>query len=221
MVCVSHLSMASHRDTPAPVTLVPSTTDEDSTFPQATNRSSSFWRNRFSNASLSSVRTLPPQYSVVDTLEEPPTLSPISDGITDNGGSGSLLYSPSSWSNSTSSFPLSQSAIEPPRYSLLHPRQSLVLTRRFSTDARFESEGDPQAHEFRYSYPIRQKNPWATLHLHTRDGIPGNSTPLQNQPRVPRLWSCDPITGTLHLDLDSPQNIQEVKVMVWFHIALR
>jgi hypothetical protein len=188
-----------------------------------TNRTSSFWRNRFSNASLltlSSIRTLPPQYSVVDTLEEPPT-SPVSDGITDNGASGSLQYAPSSWSGSSSSFPLSQSAVEPPRYSLLHPRQSLVLTRRVSTDACFEPEGDPQAHEFRYSYPIRQKNPWATLHLHTRDAIPGNPKPLQNQPRVPRLWSCDPITGTLHLDLDSPQNIQQIKVMVWFHIALR
>ena len=69
--------------------------------------------------------------------------------------------------------------------------------------------------EFRYSFPIRPKNPWATLHLRTRDAVLGNMKPLHIQPRVPRIWSCDPIRGTLELDLDSPQTIQQISVSVY------
>ena len=46
--------------------------------------------------------------------------------------------------------------------------------------------------------------------MHTYDTILGtHSKYLQNQSRVPRFWSCNPITGTvrLNLDLDTPQNI--------------
>jgi hypothetical protein len=64
--------MASHDDISAPVTPISSTTPY--------KISSSFFRNRFSNASLlslSSVRSLLPQYSVVDALEPP--ASPLSE----------------------------------------------------------------------------------------------------------------------------------------------
>ena len=184
----------------------------DSTVNASPTRSpSAFFRNRFSNASLltlSSVKTLPPQYSVVDTLEEA-GVGGHSDDNTDN-------QPPSC----TSEFRSSGCVIEPPRYSLLNPRRSLISTWRSSTATRFEVEGDPQAHEFRYSYPIRSKSPWATLHLHTRDTVPGNSKSLQNQPRVPRVWSCDPLTGVLQLELDSPHNIQQINIVVCYHFPL-
>jgi hypothetical protein len=103
----------------------------------------------------------------------------------------------------------SPSTMEPPRYSLLQHRQ-------FS-----DVEGDPQVLEYRYSYPIRPKNPWATLHLHTRDAAPGDSKSLINRPRVPRVWSCDPVTGAVQLDLDSPQSIQHISIMVRCRSVLR
>ena len=169
----------------------------------ARSRTSSIFRNRFSNASLlslSRIRTLLPQYSVVDALEEPPA-SPLSEV---NTVTESLWDSPS--------------AIEPPRYSLSQHRQSLMLTRRASTAPGFDVEAEPQTHDFQYSYPIRAKNPWATLQLHARVEVPGtHSKSLQNQPRLPRFWSCDPISGTVQLDLDSPQNIQQISITVWCH----
>ena len=143
------------------------------------SRSISFFRNRFSNASLlslSSIRTLLPQYSAVDNSLD----------ALENTSSR-----PPSWNSSSD--PRFRNTIvgEPPSYT--------------STSV----EG-----EFRYSFPIRPTKPWATLHLRTRDAVPGNMTPLLTQPRVPRFWSCDPIMGTLELDLDSPQAIQQINVSV-------
>jgi len=179
-----------HHDISAPVTPIPSTTAN-------TRPPSSNFRNRFSNASLlslSSVRSLLPQYSGGPTTET----------TTDS--------TPSSWN--------SPSAIEPPQYSLLNPHHLPMLPS--STATRFEIGGDSHAHEFRYSYPIRPKNPWATLHLHTRNTITGSHLKsLQSQPRLPRFWSCDPITGTVQLDLDTPQNIQLISITVRYHFVLR
>ena len=190
-------------NTSAPITAISTPADEQSTLNTRSRTSSSFL-NRFSNASflsLASVRTLLPQYTVVDTLEDPPA-SPLSSEITIED-----RESPSSWNNPESAL------IRPPRYTALQP---LVLTQTASTTTPFEVEGDPQTHGFRYSYPIRPKNPWATLHLQTRVAAAGDSSSLQNQnqPRVPRIWSCDPITGTVQLDLDSPQNIQQISITV-------
>jgi hypothetical protein len=167
----------------------------------ATRPRSLIFRNRFSNGShlsLSSLRTMLPQYSVVDTLEESPA-SPLSEIATGF---------PSS--------PQSSSTMQPPRYSLLHARQSLLLNRRASTANSFEADDPLGAHEFRYVYPIRPKNPWATLHLHTRVTVPGS---VQNQPRVPRFWSCVPLKGTVQLDLDTPQNIHQISITVRCHVC--
>src|SRR5260221_5607066 len=83
---------------------------------------SSFFRNRFSNASLlslSSIRSLLPQYSVDDTLEESSTSSPTETTTTRNRES--LSSAPSSWNSDTTS------AIEPPRYSMLNPHHLSML----------------------------------------------------------------------------------------------
>jgi len=196
--------MASHHDISAPATPISPTT---------TRSPSSFFRNRFSNASLlslSSVRSLLPQYSVVDASE--PSADTLSE-ITTTGNHESL--SSASLSSNT------PSTIEPPRYSSLDLHHlSILSSRRTCTATRFGVDnGVPKAHHwFRYSYPIRPKNPWATLHLHTRNATPGtHSMALQNQPRVPRFWSCDPITGVVQLDLDSPQTIQLISITVRCH----
>ena len=149
-----------------------------------------FFRNRFSNASLLSIRTLPPQYSVVDALKEPVGSPP----DTDCGSPTNLV---SSWNTGPSSGSTSdQRPIEPPQYSL---RPSLGNV----------------AGEFRYSYPIKSKKPWAMLHLDIeRDSVPGNPHPMQSKPRVPRFWGCDPIRGILELDLDTPHNIHQIDILV-------
>ena len=140
-------------------------------------------RNRFSNfslLSLSSIRTLLPQYSATDNLDGP---SPDASS-----------RPPSRNTQTSSSDPrFRHDTSEPPSYTSVT-----------------SVEG-----EFRYSFPIRPKKPWATLHLRTRDAVPGNIKPLLTQTRVPRVWSCDPITGTLELDLDSPQAIQQIGISVY------
>jgi hypothetical protein len=134
--------------------------------------------------SNASILSLLPQYSVVDTLVDAATASDPS-------------FHPTS--------PTSESSIEPPHYSLITP--PTPLSTNWTPDS--SVEGD-----FRYSYPIRPKRPWATLYLHSRDAVPGNPKPLQSQPKVPRVWGCDSIRGRLELDLDSPQNIQQIKILV-------
>ena len=141
------------------------------------------FRNRLSNISLltlSSARTLPPQYSAIDNSFDDPSTD--------------ARPRPPSWNTQTSSSDprFQNNTREPPSYASLTP-----------------AEG-----EFRYSFPIRRKNPWATLHLRTRDAVPGNMKPLHTQPRVPRIWSCDPIRGTLELDLDNPQTIRQISITV-------
>jgi hypothetical protein len=196
--------MASHPDS-APVTLI---SKEQSTAPTNLIRSrSSFFRHSFNASllSLSSVRTLLPHYSVFDTSDPPTT--PFSDVTSENHESPSGAP-PSPWD--------SPPAMDPPRYSWERP-QSLVLT----STATLGVEDEPQTHEFRYPYPIQLKNPWATLHLHTRNGAPGYSDSVTSQPRVPRFWSCDPMTGTVQLDLDNSQHIHQISITVRCHLILR
>jgi len=168
--------------------------------------------NRFSIASLSSIRTLPPQYSVTNILGEPAG----TPSAVNTDSHAPPRHTPLSSNTLTSGSASLQNATEPPRYSLLNPPPSLdlILTWSTSTATPLEPEVQGDTPEFRYSFPIRQKKPWATLHLYTRDAVPGNPRPLQSQPMVPRLWGCDPITGTLELDLDGPQSIQQIDISV-------
>ena len=141
-------------------------------------------RNRFSNLnvsllSLSSIRTLLPQYSAVDNSLDDPPPDALSGPRPPSRNAQPILD------------PHFQNDSEPPSY----------------TSSSVEGE-------FRYSFPIRPKKPWATLHLRTRDVLQGNMTPLHTQPRVPRIWSCDPIRGALELDLDNPQTIQQISISV-------
>jgi len=70
------------------------------------------------------------------------------------------------------------------------------------------------------SFNICIQSSWKTLGqryicMHTHNTILGTQfKSLQNQSRVPRFWSCDPITGTVQLDLDlnTPQNIQLIRI---------
>jgi hypothetical protein len=140
--------------------------------------------NRFSIASLSSISTLPPQYSVSNILGEPAG----TPSAVNTDSHAPPRYAPSSSSSIqvlTSGSTFLQNATEPPRYSLLNPPPSLDLTLTWSTSTAtpLEPEDQGDTPEFQYSFPIRQKRPWATLHLHTRDAIPGNPRPLQSQPR--------------------------------------
>jgi len=163
-------------------------------------------RNRFSSASLSSIRTVLPQYSVVDALQR--ALRPTQILATPPDA-------PPSWNSTTSGSTLLPNMTEPPRYSLINPPGELVMNWMASTATLPEVVAN--THEFQYSYPVRLKKAWATLHLHTRDAVlPRNPKPLQSQPRVPRFWSCDPIAGILELDLDGPQKIQQINVSVCY-----
>jgi hypothetical protein len=183
----------------------PALSDDSTANTNPTRSPLSFSSNRLSVGSISSIRTVLPQYSAAGTLEgQASTASHV------NADShGSPLYAPSFFNNVPSRSTYPRSAPMPPRYSSVNSPHSL-------TSAATRLGGDP--HEFRYSYPIRSKNPWATLHLHTRDTVPGNLHPLQSQPRVPRLWSCDPIRGKLELNLESPQNIQQITIVVRFDL---
>ena len=185
-----------------------SPTSEDLTTNATTNRTRSPPRNRFSNVSLltlSSIRTaiLPP-YSVVDALQA--LLRP----------STQIATSPPdarpSWNCTTSGPTSSPNVTEPPRYSLINPPSEPIMTWGRSTATQPEVESD--THKFRYSYLIGPKNSWAILHLDTPARVPGKPKALRGKPRVPRYWSCDPITGTLELDLDNTQNIQKINISV-------
>jgi hypothetical protein len=170
--------------------------DSGSTIPNYAGSRSSFFRNRLSNASLlslSSLRTLLPQY---DAVQDP------SDTVSDD----THAYPHPS--------PTFDAPVEPPRYSLLNPLSST----RDITATHLNIDDDTQ--QFRYSYPIRSRKAWATLRLLTRDAVPGNPKPLQRQPRLPRFWSCDPIKGALELDLDSPQDIQHIDILVCFILSV-
>ena len=174
-------------------------TDRRST--QASNSGLRSLFSRFSGISIATVDTALPQYSPVsdgEGMQDPPAFdsdfpSPITE-VGETGGPSSPPYE-ENWASST---PL----VLNPR-----PRHSTILT---WTPQLASSHN----HEFEYRYPIRPHKPWATLCLRTRDSVPGNPRPTQNQPKIPHIWGCDPISGLVELDLDSPQTFQEIKLVV-------
>lgn len=166
-------------------------------------------RRRFSTASiltLASQNTILPQYAATDdtrkVLEDPPVYLPSdADHNAESNQNFTSIPSPSS------------RPILPNQHSLINPRYSTLLSWINGPNSAAIADSEVQ-HKFQYSYPIKNNKPWATLHLYTRDAIPGNPRPSKSQPKVPRFWSCDPIAGMVELDLDSPQTIQQIIIVV-------
>jgi len=213
--------------------------------PSSTASSSRSFLDRFSRGSflsLSSIKTSLPHYEASDSNESrrlgspasmsnaSPTLySPVhSDGTWDMY-SGSPTAESELWTSppvSPVQFQVPRNeATSPPRYSVINPRNSIILP-WIASSAIAAASHDPLAgpaprtdawqasDEFRYSFTINSNRPWATLHLYTRDAVPGNIRPSANQPEVPRIWGCDPIAGMLQLEFETPQTIQQINIMV-------
>ena len=183
-------------------------TDEVSSTTRGRRKSSLFDRlGRFSNASalsVSTVNTALHQYSPINDTESPEDEMRLSSDIGSGGFHASSTFEP----QSSLGLP---STISPPRYSYVNPRHSILLSWTPSSE---DPWTESLSKGFRYSFPIKANKTWATLHLDTRDAIPGNHTPLARQPKVPRFWGCEPIAGVLDLDLDNPQSIYEINIMV-------
>ena len=152
--------------------------------------------------SIATIDTALPQYSPVsdgeDMLQDPPAFD--SDlPPPDMAETGSVSSPP--YEENLDSFSSTPLVLNP------RPRHSTILTWTPESASAYN-------HEFEYRYPIRPHKPWATLSLRTRDSVPGNPRPTQNQPKIPHIWGCDPIVGVIELDLESPQNFQEIKLVV-------
>lgn len=161
------------------------------------------WYRRFSATSTTaSVRTLLPKYSpITDDDESDPDVLVHSFS---QGGLGSdrlhMHVSPT----------LSTSEQFPPRYSAIHPRPPIIDAAVRSSDS-----------DRQYSFPISANKPWATLYLSMRDVIPGNPRPVQSRSKVPRMWGCEPISGRLELELDSPLTIRQIIIRVCSFTSFR
>lgn len=107
-----------------------------------------------------------------------------------------------------------QAQVPPPGYRNLQASTFVAISN--SNVGQFGEHSGSPSHQFHYQYSVSVNQAWATLHLHTRDSVPGNATPFPIQPKVPRVWGCDPIAGVLELDLDSPRSIQQIQIIVSF-----
>ena len=169
---------------------------------QPSNSLRSLFSRFGSSISIATVDTMLPQYSAVsngeNVLQDPPAFDSVASPITDVGETGSASSPP--YEENLDSSSSAQQVVS-------NPRHSMMLTWTPETSSSYD-------HEFEYRYPIRIHKPWATLCLRTRDSVPGNPRPTQNQPKIPHIWGCDPITGVVELDLDSPQTFQEIKLVV-------
>ena len=131
---------------------------------------------------VSTVNTVLSQYSAIDGSANLEDEMRLSSEIGSSGSDASPTFEP----HSSLALP---SAISPPRYSYLNPRHSILLTWPPSA----EDSGTESPNGFRYSFPVKANKTWATLHLDTRNAIPGNPSPSPSQLKVPRFWGCEPI----------------------------
>ncbi len=191
----------------------------------------SFFARRLSSASLltlSSINTVLPQYSTIDdnekgigappAFEEPDQLpSDLADQDGYHNQNDGYSAVSDAWHSQSTSPMVTNAGIPtfPSQANIVNSRHSILLTSD-AGDANIPLAGrsQPDSSQFQYSYPIKSGNPWATLQLYTRDSVPGNPKPSRLQPKVPRLWSCDPLKGVIQLDADSPQIIQHISVVV-------
>jgi hypothetical protein len=179
----------------------------------STLRSSLFSR-QFSNASLltiGSINTILPQYSAVG--DEARSQNP--PGFDGDAETEDQYYASPPPSESLGGFACSHpppgSSIMPSRLSVVNPRHSTLLA--WATNSNASADGSTRA-DFQYSFPIPSNKHWATLHLSTRNTIAGNPRASHTQPKLPRFWGCDPVTGVVQLDLDNPMTIQQINVTV-------
>ena len=184
-------------------------------------RGSSFFGRRFSNASLltiGSINTILPQYSAVGN-DEQPLNPPGPDDAPDGVRTGDQYYAtppPSEPSSGVPCSPVSPSGW-PSRLSVVNPRHSTLLAWKTSNSTA-SADNYPARMDscFQYSIPLTMPSvkQWATLHLSTRTTIAGNPRSSQTQPKLPRFWGCDPVTGVIQLDLDNPLTIQQINMTV-------
>jgi len=186
----------------------------------------SFFARRLSTASLltlSSIHTVLPKYSAVDndgkSIDPPPAFEESDQPSSNLADQDGYTASPTSddWrSQSTSPIVTTADAPTfPSQDNIVNLHHSILLTPTImDANDPLASRSQPDSSEFQYSYPIRSSNSWATLQLYTRDSVPGNPKPSRLQPKVPQLWSCDPLKGVIQLDLESPQIIQHISVVV-------
>lgn len=203
-----------------------STTNEETPPSVPSSRRRSLFFSRQFNASLltiGSINTILPQYSATDADEQPHTSPELDDGSDGTFQAQNRHYAsppPFDPSSSAPGRPLSPpgSPLTPSRLSVINPRHSTLLAWTTSSIPSFNDS--LQTDSFRYSYPIPSNKHWAILHLSTCKTIAGNPRPSHTQPKLPRYWGCDPVSGVVQLDLDHPLTIQQINVTVRFYLPL-
>lgn len=170
------------------------------------------FHNRTSTASLDTINTLLPQYSVLD--QETDTVALWGDDLgahrelthsqADDSDTGTLAGGVSHSENSNRRVSV---ASVPPRYSFVPPRYSHL----FDVLSQQVTEEGVSHTEHTYSICSGLKNkPWATLRVFSQP-------PLDASPRhqkFPRFSSGDIIAGLIEFTLDSPQTVNSITVSV-------
>lgn len=170
------------------------------------------FHNRTSTASLDTINTLLPQYSVLD--QETDTVALWGDDLgahrelthsqADDSDTGTLAGGVSHSENSNRRVSV---ASVPPRYSFVPPRYSHL----FDVLSQQVTEEGVSRTEHTYSICSGLKNkPWATLRVFSQP-------PLDASPRhqkFPRFSSGDIIAGLIEFTLDSPQTVNSITVSV-------
>ena len=187
----------------------------------SSNTGSIFRHLRASAFSLGTINTVLPDYNVIDpnlnnSLQDPPVYNTSSSQLSPD--IDSTTNEQSTPSRSSTSKPRSPSQYSPTNLTLVEWRPNSPATPFSALPGNIVAQSEP--YEFHYWYPIKSNSAWATLHLYTRDAVPGNPKPSKVQPKVPQVWSCDPVAGMVELDCTSLQTIHQIKVSVCSHIWL-
>ncbi|KDR78631.1 hypothetical protein GALMADRAFT_223891 [Galerina marginata CBS 339.88] len=102
----------------------------------------------------------------------------------------------------------------PPRYSLLSPRSSAIVTPSCLGN---NHDNDLRVSGIKHSFPIRTNKPWATLSTYSPRSVPGliqDERAKSKDSKLPRFLGSVPMLGTVELDLESSQTIQQISITV-------